>query len=102
MLEGEEVDAMCENQYVLERALEDRLREARQRAATRQRLSEASGASHSPPLLALRAPAGWPGAGHGMRRWLRSLVRVAIVEPRGAGQPRGAGEPHGAAASRSR
>jgi len=93
---------MCENEYVLERAVRDRLREARERSATRQLLSGASGAPPSPEPPAPGAPAGWPGAGHVMGWWRQRVTRIATRSSRGAGCSRGAGGSLGAAASRSR
>jgi hypothetical protein len=93
---------MCENLYVLERAAADWRREARERAAIRQLLSEASRASGWREQPARDTRSAGPGAGQRIRRWLQPLARIAIVEPRGAGHPRGAGGSLGAAASRSR
>ena len=73
---------MCENEYVLERAVRDRLREARERAATRQLLSQASGPSPSPERPASSAPARWLGASEGIRRWLPSLGSHAAAASR--------------------
>jgi hypothetical protein len=87
---------MCENLYVLERAASDRRREARERAAIRQLLSETSRASGSREQPVRGARSDGPGAGASVRRWLRSLTGIASADPREAGGSLGA------AASRSR